>query len=102
MSYTLATAAKATGLNKSTILRAIKGGQISGTKDPLGEWRSEERDVLEDYRRLFGEDPPPYAGIALMNSRVLRSGSQQYSQIHASISPLSFSQLSRSASPSLS
>ncbi|MCM2305411.1 MAG: DUF3047 domain-containing protein [Elusimicrobia bacterium] len=31
-----------------------------------GEWRSEERDVLEDYRRLFGEDPPPYAGIALM------------------------------------
>lgn len=31
-----------------------------------GEWRSEERDVLEDYRRLFGSDPPPYAGIALM------------------------------------
>jgi len=31
-----------------------------------GEWRSEERNVLEDYRRLFGEEPPPYAGIALM------------------------------------
>lgn len=31
-----------------------------------GEWRSEERNVLEDYRRLFSEDPPPYAGIALM------------------------------------
>lgn len=31
-----------------------------------GEWRTEERNVLEDYRRLFGEDPPPYAGIALM------------------------------------
>jgi len=34
--------------------------------DGAGEWRSEERDVLADYRRLFGEEPPPYAGIALM------------------------------------
>lgn len=31
-----------------------------------GEWRAEERNVLEDYRRLFGSEPPPYAGIALM------------------------------------
>lgn len=31
-----------------------------------GQWRSEERDVLADYRRLFGEDPPPYSGIAVM------------------------------------
>ncbi|UPT73621.1 MAG: DUF3047 domain-containing protein [Elusimicrobiota bacterium] len=31
-----------------------------------GEWRAEERDVLADYRRLFGEDPPPYSGVALM------------------------------------
>lgn len=31
-----------------------------------GQWRAEERSVLEDYRRLFGEDPPPYAGIAVM------------------------------------
>lgn len=31
-----------------------------------GQWRWEERDVLADYRRLFGEDPPPYAGIAVM------------------------------------
>lgn len=34
--------------------------------DAAGQWRSEERDVLADYRRLFGEEPPPYAGIALM------------------------------------
>ncbi|MDX6769754.1 MAG: DUF3047 domain-containing protein [Elusimicrobiota bacterium] len=31
-----------------------------------GSWRAEERDVLADYRRLFGEEPPPYAGIAVM------------------------------------
>ena len=38
MSYTLAAAAKATGLNRSTILKAIKGGKIAGTKDKLGKW----------------------------------------------------------------
>lgn len=31
-----------------------------------GEWRSQERNILEDYRRLFGKEPPPYAGIAIM------------------------------------
>jgi hypothetical protein len=31
-----------------------------------GDWRNEERNVLEDYRRLFGKEPPPYAGIAIM------------------------------------
>ena len=33
MSYTLAAAAAACGLNKSTVLRAIKAGKTSGTKD---------------------------------------------------------------------
>jgi hypothetical protein len=41
MYYTLATAAKATGLNRSVILRAIKSGQITGSKDEFGEWRVE-------------------------------------------------------------
>lgn len=31
-----------------------------------GTWREEERDLLEDYRRLFGEEPPPLEGIAVM------------------------------------
>jgi len=38
MSYSLAAAAAATGLNKTSILRAIKSGKISGTKDTLGQW----------------------------------------------------------------
>ena len=41
MSYSLAAAAAATGLNKTSILRAIKSGEISGTKDVLGHWRVE-------------------------------------------------------------
>ena len=36
--YDLAAAAAATGLNKASILRAIKSGKISGTKDALGQW----------------------------------------------------------------
>jgi hypothetical protein len=32
----------------------------------LGRWIEEERDVLEDYRRAFGGEPPRVTGIALM------------------------------------
>lgn len=42
-----------------------------------GEWRSEERDVLADYRRLFGSEPPPYAGIALMTDADDTGGSAE-------------------------
>src|SRR5262249_33422229 len=49
MSYTLATAAKATGLNRSTILRAIKSGQVTGTKDQCGEWRLEPVELHRVY-----------------------------------------------------
>jgi len=38
MSYTLAEAATAAGVYKSTVLRAIKSGKISGAKNEMGEW----------------------------------------------------------------
>jgi hypothetical protein len=38
MGYTLGEAARATGLNKSSILKAIRAGKISGTKDEHGQW----------------------------------------------------------------
>ena len=41
MSYTLAEAAAACGVNKSTVLRAVKSGRISGTKDEFGTWHVE-------------------------------------------------------------
>lgn len=43
------------------IMVALRSGDAEA-----GQWRSEERNVLEDYRRLFGEEPPPYAGVAVM------------------------------------
>jgi hypothetical protein len=45
MSFTLAAAASATGLSKSTILRAIKEGRISGTRDERGVWYVEPGDL---------------------------------------------------------
>jgi len=32
----------------------------------LGRWIAHERNILEDYRRAFAEEPPPISGIAIM------------------------------------
>jgi Protein of unknown function (DUF3047) len=37
----------------------------SGSED-VGRWVAEERNLYEDYRRLFGEQPPRIAGVAVM------------------------------------
>ncbi len=37
-----------------------------GEKD-VGTWQEEEVDMLEDYRKAFGTDPPARARIAIMN-----------------------------------
>jgi hypothetical protein len=38
----------------------------SGTEH-LGQWVEEEVNILADYRRVFGEDPPASASLAIMN-----------------------------------
>ncbi|MFH0995148.1 MAG: DUF3047 domain-containing protein [Pseudomonadota bacterium] len=38
----------------------------SGTGQ-LGQWVEEEVNILADYRRVFGEDPPASASLAIMN-----------------------------------
>ncbi len=32
----------------------------------VGEWIGERRNIVDDYRRLFGEEPPPVGAIAIM------------------------------------
>jgi hypothetical protein len=59
MLYTVAAAAKATGLRKSTILGAIEAGQITGTKDLFGEWEIEHSDL----HRLYATVGEPSVGI---------------------------------------
>lgn len=34
--------------------------------DPLGQWETEKRNVLQDYRNLFQEEPPKVGGVTLM------------------------------------
>jgi len=39
---------------------------VRSGNDQIGTWLSEERNILEDYRKLFGGEPPSLAGIAIM------------------------------------
>jgi excisionase family DNA binding protein len=66
MSYTLGQAAKATGMSKSTILRAIKSSKISAAKaEAGGEWTIDPAElhrvyppVAERVARGNGDDAP--------------------------------------------
>ena len=33
----------------------------------VGAWQDEDINIVEDYRKAFGESPPPRAGLAIMN-----------------------------------
>lgn len=57
---TAATVYESPYTDKAKIIVLRNGGSS------LGKWTVEERNILEDYRRVFGKDPPPAAGIALM------------------------------------
>jgi hypothetical protein len=39
---------------------------LDSGRQRLGAWRDHERDLAEDYRRVFGEEPGPLIGIAVM------------------------------------
>ncbi len=39
---------------------------VESGPDRLGQWLAYRRNLLEDYRRAFKEDPPPISGIAIM------------------------------------
>jgi excisionase family DNA binding protein len=45
MSYTLAEAAAACGIDKSTVRRAVRSGRISGTRDEAGTWHVEAAEL---------------------------------------------------------
>jgi hypothetical protein len=86
MSYTLAAAAKAAGLNKSTIVKAIKSGRIVGTKDALGKWHIEpdelhrvypvvgERSAVTDAARQSAT--PDVAAIELQIEALIRKATE--------------------------
>ena len=58
MSYSLSNAAAACGIYKSTVLRSIKAGRLTATKDALGQWRIEPAELHRVYppAQSNGED----------------------------------------------
>jgi excisionase family DNA binding protein len=49
MPYTLQEASEATGLNRSTIFRAIRAGKISATRNEQGTWQIEPAELHRIY-----------------------------------------------------
>ena len=49
MSYTLGTAAKATGKDRATISRAIRKGKVSAKKDENGQWNIDPAELHRVY-----------------------------------------------------
>jgi len=39
---------------------------VKSGNDKAGEWHTEKRNILEDYRMVYGEDPPAISGITIM------------------------------------
>ena len=39
---------------------------VESGKEKLNTWVSEERNVYEDYKKAFGEEPPVISGVAIM------------------------------------
>jgi hypothetical protein len=59
MPHTLTTAAAANGLNRTTILGAVKSGKISGAKDEHGEWHIEPCELHRVYPPIARTDAAP-------------------------------------------
>ncbi|MEO1022963.1 MAG: DUF3047 domain-containing protein, partial [Bacteroidota bacterium] len=51
---------------------------VGSGKEGLGEWQSFERNIVEDYKRLFGDDPPskPLAFLILSDANDTKSFSK--------------------------
>jgi excisionase family DNA binding protein len=60
MPYTLQEAAEATGLNRSTIFRAIRAGKISAVRNEQGTWQIEPAEL----HRVYAPLATPDAGTA--------------------------------------
>jgi hypothetical protein len=52
MGYMLGQAARAVGMSKTSILRSIRAGRISGTKDEFGQWCIEPCELHRVYPAL--------------------------------------------------
>jgi hypothetical protein len=74
MAYSLVTAAAAIGVNRTTVLRAIKGGKISAQRDAQGAWQIEPCELHRVFPPLPVAEPAQSSGqageIALLRTLV--------------------------------
>ncbi len=93
MSYTLAEAAAACGINRSTVLRALKKGLISGTRDEAGTWHVEPVELHRHFAPRAAPEAVPQlaqpnthadAMIALLREQLaaLRSDKDRWQEAH--------------------
>ena len=58
---------------------SIKAVVVRSGKADAGKWISESRNVYDDYRKLFGEEPSPVAGVRLqINSQHTGTSAESY------------------------
>ena len=60
MAFDLASAAAATGVAKSSVLRAIKAGRISATRDDAQRWHVEPAELFKIFPPLPPTQPPTH------------------------------------------
>ena len=73
MSLTLAAAAAAAGVNKTTLLRAIKAGKVSGNKDEHGQWHVEPAELHRVYppvTQRADTEAPHYQAMAALEAEI--------------------------------
>lgn len=85
MKYTAGQAAKAAGISKATITRALQSGKISGLKDDNGTWRIDPAELHRVFPPVAHEPPetravkqyatpekPTEAGVLERENQILR------------------------------
>lgn len=66
LNYLWATRLSRNDVQESPYTDQIQMLAVRSGSTRVGEWVRERRNVWADYRRIFGEEPPPVNGVALM------------------------------------
>ncbi|WP_420454482.1 DUF3047 domain-containing protein [Rubrivirga sp.] len=75
LSYVWANKAGETQIVPNAFTDWVQMVPVQSGASGLGQWQTERRDVVRDYRAAFGEDPPPISGIAIMTDADNTGGS---------------------------
>ncbi|MFH1983001.1 MAG: DUF3047 domain-containing protein [Pseudomonadota bacterium] len=66
ISYIWASNAPSGGVFPNPYTDKVKMIVVRSGGDQAGQWLSESRNLVDDYRRVFGADPPDVSGVAIM------------------------------------